>query len=50
VNGAGLTSSSSGPQTPHGFLRMPSAFLRKRLATFGPAEHGRYKAILINAT
>jgi len=43
--GEKLTSSSSGPETPRGFLRMPSAFLRKRLATFWPAEHGRYVVI-----
>ena len=36
-----LTSSFSGPQTLRGFLRMPSALLRKQRAPFGPAEHGR---------
>ena len=35
------TSSSSGPQTLRGFLRMPSAFWRKRSSAFGPAEHWR---------
>jgi hypothetical protein len=37
-----LTSSSSGPQTLRGFLRMASPLLRKRRSAFGPAEHGRY--------
>lgn len=41
VSCAQLTNSSSGPQTPRGFLRMASPLLRKRLAPFGPTEHGR---------
>ena len=42
MNEQALTSSSSGPQTPRGFLRMASPLLRKRLAPFGPAEHERW--------
>jgi len=44
MNDKNITSSSSGHQTLRGFLRMPSASLRKRCSAFGAAEHERYKS------